>query len=72
LIKFNGNSDEIAGNFSCSAGGVLAIGGSFFSQQTHLFRGTTFVEISEIDVVVQVFLLLAKNFSKESNVNSSV
>jgi hypothetical protein len=50
-IVFNDPKDLI-GAFSCSAGGVLAIGGPFFTTATLSFQGQAFHRIVEADVVV--------------------
>ncbi len=50
-IVFNDPKDLI-GPFSCSAGGVLAIGGPFFTTATLPFQGQAFHRIVEADIVV--------------------
>jgi len=50
-IVFNDPKDLI-GAFSCSAGGVLAIGGPFFETAPRSFQGREFHQIVEADIVV--------------------
>jgi fibronectin type III domain protein len=50
-IVFNDPNNLIA-PFSCSAGGVLAIGGPFYTTATHPFQGQAFHQIVEGDIVI--------------------
>jgi hypothetical protein len=50
-IVFN-DPKNLIGPFSCTAGGVLAIGGPFFSSTTLAFHGQPFHPIVESDIVV--------------------
>jgi hypothetical protein len=45
------NSDIFDGPFSCGSGGVLAIGGPWFTQSTRPFRGQSYHEIAEADII---------------------
>ena len=66
-IVFNDPKDLI-GPFSCSAGGVLAIGGPFFTTSTLSFQGRAFHQIVEADVVVsnglECFFAHSRNAAK--------
>ncbi len=44
---------QIPGSFSCANGGVLAIGGPWFGDDTVVFHGDTFWEILGADIVIQ-------------------
>lgn len=50
-ILFDDPNDEVDGTFSCSEGGVLAMGGFVTSGKTHSFQGKTYREIVEGDIV---------------------
>ncbi|MFY9823681.1 MAG: fibronectin type III domain-containing protein [Thermoanaerobaculia bacterium] len=50
-IVFN-DPNSLINPFSCSAGGVLAIGGPFYTTATLLFHGQAFHRITEGDIVV--------------------
>ncbi len=50
-ILFNDPNNEVEGAFSCSTGGVLAIGGFVTSGSTRSFQGQLFGEIQEGDIV---------------------
>jgi hypothetical protein len=66
-IVFNDPKDLI-GPFSCSAGGVLAIGGPFFTTSTLAFQGQAFHRIVEADIVVsnglECFFAHSRNAAK--------
>lgn len=66
-IVFNDPKDLI-GAFSCSAGGVLAIGGPFFTSATLPFQGQELHRIVEADIVVsnglQCFFAHSHNAAK--------
>lgn len=42
--------NEVPGNFDCSEGGVIAVGGPFFFQSTRPFRGKRYHEAVEADI----------------------
>lgn len=50
-ILFNDPNDEVEGTFTCSAGGVLAIGGFVTNGNTRTHQGQVFGEITEGDIV---------------------
>lgn len=51
-ILFADPNQEIEGTFACGAGGILAIGGPWFSSSnTASFRGTTYVRAQGADIV---------------------
>lgn len=50
-ILFDDPNGEVEGNFSCTEGGVLAIGGFVTSGNTRTFDGQVFGEILEGDIV---------------------
>ncbi|HUP22697.1 MAG TPA: hypothetical protein VNB06_07125 [Thermoanaerobaculia bacterium] len=52
-VLWNDPYDEIPGSFSCTDGGVLAIGGTWFRSELEASRGGTFHRIFEGDVVLQ-------------------
>lgn len=43
--------NEVPGNFDCSEGGVIAVGGPFFFQSTRPFRGKRYHEAVEADIM---------------------
>lgn len=49
-ILFNDPNNEVEGTFSCSTGGVLALGG-YSTYGTGAYRGNTFGRIHEADIV---------------------
>lgn len=52
-ILFDDPDDEIPGSFDCTEGGVLALGGFFFYNQDHHYKGLRFKTITEGDIVTQ-------------------
>jgi hypothetical protein len=53
VVTWNDPNGRIAGSFSCTGGGTLAIGGPFFSSATRSFGGIAYHDIVEGFVVVQ-------------------
>ena len=52
VILFGDPNEEIEGTFSCSQGGVLAVGGPWFtSTNTSNFKGTLFIRAQGADIV---------------------
>ncbi len=49
---FGDPHETIAGKFDCRKGGALAVGGAWFLPSTRDYRGQTYHEIQEADVVV--------------------
>ena len=52
-VLFNDPNNELAGSFDCSTGGLLAVGGFWFSGQTSVFEGLTYNPIEEGEVIIQ-------------------
>jgi matrixin/fibronectin type III domain protein len=50
-ILFNDPHGQVPGAFSCKTGGVVAIGGSYFYASTRSFRGQSYHDSFEADVV---------------------
>ncbi len=50
-VLFNDPKGQVSGTFSCPGGGVVALGGAYFSASTRNFRSQSFHEILEADVV---------------------
>ncbi|MEM7048297.1 MAG: fibronectin type III domain-containing protein [Acidobacteriota bacterium] len=50
------NNNSFEAPFSCNGGGVLAIGGPWFNNQTHVFRGTTYRNIIGGDIITNAGL----------------
>lgn len=50
-ILFGDPNNEVEGSFNCTDGGVLAAGGFVSSVGTRTYRGTTFSEIQEADII---------------------
>ncbi len=50
-ILFDDPKGQVSGTFNCPAGGVVALGGSYFSASTRSYRSQSYHEILEADVV---------------------
>jgi hypothetical protein len=50
-ILFNDPNGQVPGSFDCKKGGVVAIGGAYFYASTQSFRGQSFHDSFEADVV---------------------
>jgi hypothetical protein len=63
FILFNDPNNEIPGSYDCNNGGVLAMGGPWFSGSTSTYNGVSYNRILSGDVVVQdgVGCFLAEN-----------
>lgn len=53
-VVFNDPNDQIPGAYACGRGGVLAVAGTYFIPGvTETFQGSTYLVISEADIVTQ-------------------
>jgi Matrixin len=50
-VTFNDPSGQVAGSYSCSQGGVVAMGGPYFYGSTRSYRGQQYHEAFEADIV---------------------
>jgi Matrixin len=50
-LTFNDVSGQVAGSFSCSQGGVVAMGGPYYYGSTRSYRGRSYHEAFEADIV---------------------
>lgn len=51
-IIFEDPNNEIGGRYSCATGGILGIGGPWYTSTPHTFKGSTFYEIMYADIVI--------------------
>ncbi|MCA9286130.1 MAG: matrixin family metalloprotease, partial [Phycisphaerales bacterium] len=53
VLLFDDPNDEVEGDFSCSSGGTLAIGGPWYSTDTTgRYNGQTYIRIQGADIVI--------------------
>jgi len=53
VVSWSDPNGDIAGSYSCDDGGVLGLGGPFFTFQEHVVQGTTYLTSVEAAVTMQ-------------------
>lgn len=51
VVMFGDPNNEVEGTFACGRGGILALGGPFFTIATKAYRGTVYHEAVEAEII---------------------